>query len=146
MVKRAFPRTTAGLKLGDYCLLQRSDGLLVPFVFVCGLPKTRVSVVGGIADLLLTTPEANAWPPRIRLRFVAHVHVQCYGKNGTPIVGNVAERLDPGQVAEIERTYSSSGIGVTHAVWGYRTLYKYAERVGIGEGDVQVGGGAGARD
>jgi hypothetical protein len=48
------------------------------------------------------------------------------------------------QVAEIERTYSSSGIGVTHAVWGYRTLYKYAERVGTGGGEVQAGG-AGAR-
>jgi len=145
MVKQAFPRTSAGLKLGDYCLLQRSDGLLVPFVFVCGRPRSRVSVVGGIADVVLTAPDADAWPPRVFLRFVAAVHVHCYEQNGTPIVGNVAGRLDPAQVAEIERTYSSSGIGVTHAVWGYRTLYKYAERVGTGGGEVQAGGGAGAR-
>ena len=121
-----YPVTTAKLKEGDFCLLTRSDGKFVPFIYICSRPHTRTSFFGAIADCVLETTKPEELPHRISVRFFALLHIHCFEKNATPIIGNLRSRLDGREIERLRR----EATGTTTHVWGYRTLYKYANQIG----------------
>lgn len=122
-----FPKSTASLKQGDYCLVPRDDGLFVPFVYVGRRGSDRSYFFGALADAVVRSSEDM--PERIVLLEHALLHIKCYVENNTPILGNLSSRLDGGAMVEIISDIHRSGVGHTTRVWGHRTVIKLANGV-----------------
>lgn len=122
------PKSTAKLKEGDYCLVMRDDGGYVPFVYVGKRNNERSYFFGALADIVVSDTNSKL-PERIELLEHALLHIKCYKENNTPIVGNLLDHLDQKALAHIQSDISTSGIGHTVRVWGYRTIIKYANNI-----------------
>jgi hypothetical protein len=124
-----FPKSTANLKEGDYCLVPRDDGLFVPFVYVGKRGNSRSYFFGALADAVVSDADRDQLPEHLTLLGHALLHIKCYTENNTPIVGNLSERLGSAAMARIVSDINSSGVGHTTRVWGHRTIMKYANDV-----------------
>ena len=121
-----FPNSTNRLVVGDACLIRRSDGRHVPFVYVGKRPGDRCYFFGALADVAVNAPDLGRLPAQVTLREHALVHIRCYKENNTPVVGNIRERLDRGQLQQIAADIDSSGVGHTTRVWGWKTIVERA--------------------
>lgn len=122
------PKSTASLKVGDYCLVPREDGSFVPFVYVGKRGTDRSYFFGALGNSVLTASE-EALPARLELLEHALLHIKCYKENNTPIIGNVAARIDSKVLARIAIDINTFNVGQKTSVWGHRTLVTYANRV-----------------
>ena len=122
------PKSTTKLKAGDFCFVQRTDGFFVPFVFL--FPHLgRTSFFGGIVNARVDTPDLSKLPMCLRVTEYAVVHVQCFAKNNTPILGNILERIPKEDMRKIEKDVSEVKVGTIRNVWGYKTIFKYANEL-----------------
>lgn len=122
-----FPKSTASLKHGDYCLVPRDDGLFVPFIYVGRRGSDRSYFFGALADAVVKGPDEM--PDRLKLLEHALLHIKCFAQNNTPILGNLSSRLDAGAMAGIIADIHGSGVGHTTRVWGHRTVVKSANGI-----------------
>jgi len=123
------PKSTAKLQPGDCCLVPRADGGYVPFVFVCKDGSSRTSFHGAIGNAVLPEADLVALGTNIQLTAAALVHVQCFAKNDTPIVGNIKDRIAAGELERIEAAAADMSIGAVKSVWGYKTILKRANEI-----------------
>ncbi len=125
------PLSTTKLQSGDFCFIPRSDGKFVPFVFLCARKGERSSFYGGILDIVVEKPYIEEFPSSLIVKEFALVHISCFKKNNTPIVGNVASRIGVQALDAIERKANDFSIGATSKVWGHLTIVKYAENINL---------------
>src|SRR5690348_9318392 len=95
------PKSTAELIPGDVCFAPRSDGRFVPFAFLCRQGSARSYFFGGLMNVIVDVPAVNALPSRVRVKEYALVHIHCFEKNQTPVVGNIADRITSEVLAKI---------------------------------------------
>ena len=123
------PASTVKLLPGDFCFIPRADGRFVPFAFLCTAQNTRSYFYGGILDAVVSNPLIDELPTHLSVKQYALLHIRCFKENNTPIVGNVAARIGDKELKAIERRVLDLSVGSTSSVWGYRTIFKYAENV-----------------
>ena len=114
---------------GDFCFVPRDDGRFALFIYLCQQGKSRSYFYGALATAPVSTNSPEAIPISISVGDHALIHIQCYRKNGTPICGNLADRLPLSQFDNINTTIHNTEIGVKHKVWGYKTIIKYANQI-----------------
>jgi hypothetical protein len=123
------PASTTKLRPGDVCFIPRADGQFVPFAFLCTQQNTHSYFYGGILDAVVNKPLIEELPPKINVKHYALLHIKCFKENNTPIVGNVAAHIGDKTLKAIEHKVRHLSVGSTSSVWGYRTIFKYAENV-----------------
>jgi hypothetical protein len=108
----------------------RSDGLAVPLVFMCTQSESsRSYFYGSVANVVLSPLRGFELPGKISLGPTAMLHVQSFKRNGTPIVGNLVEKLSLEEVRSVIAECHRKGVGAKTLVWGYRAPFKYADAV-----------------
>ncbi len=123
------PKTTATLKEGDFCFIPRSDGKYVPFVYLFQYSKRRTSIYCGIVNAVVNNPDVLELPVHLEIRSHAVLHIKCFKENNTPIVGNIADRIGDKTLKKIKADVSNMKVGSTILVWGYNTIFKYADEI-----------------
>ncbi len=122
------PKSTAKLKEGDFCFIQRSDRKYVPFVYL--FPYSgRSGFYGGIINAVVSTPNSTELPKHLDIRYHAVLHISCFKENNTPIVGNIVDRIDDKALRKIKADVSNMKVGSTISAWGYKTIFKYADEI-----------------
>jgi hypothetical protein len=124
-----FPASTTKLHPGDFCFIPRSNGSLVPFVFVCAVANKHSVLYGALADTIVADARLDLVPQKVALLEPALVHISCYKQNNTPIVGNMAERIGKHTLHAAAVAATSARVGSTSKVWGHNTILRYAEAV-----------------
>ena len=123
------PKSTTKLTSGDCCFIPSGDGKHVPFVFVSSVPKKRSYFFGALVRQALTSADVDDIQPEAILGPHAMLHIDCFAKNETPILGNIASRLAAGELDRVKRESLDMSVGAKNAVWGNRTIIKYADEV-----------------
>ncbi len=123
------PKSTAKIKEGDYCLIQRDDGRYVPFVYLFKQGASRNYFYGGIANTVLESDNSEDIPNGIDVTDYALLHIKCFKENNTPIVGNLMDKLKKNTFTTITSDVSNASVGSKSSVWGYKTIFKYANKV-----------------
>jgi hypothetical protein len=77
----------------------------------------------------MKAPRLEQLPGCVTVGEHALVHIKCYRENNTPIVGNILERLDKTQLAQITTDIQASHVGHVSRVWGWRTLFRKANEI-----------------
>lgn len=124
-----FPSSTRKLHPGDVCFIPTNAGGFVPFIFVCPAGKSRSGFYGALAITTISAPKIELLPSQMSLGEAALVHVSSYKENNTPLVGNIAERIDRRALAAMQETAKSMHVGAVSKVWGHKTILKYANTV-----------------
>lgn len=123
------PKSTAKLQGGDFCWIERDDGAFVPFVYICKQKNSRSYFYGGIAKALVNDTQISSLSNDINVAEYALLHIKCFKENNTPIAGNIASHLSSGLLESLREESHKTGVGSKTNVWGYRTIYKYANAV-----------------
>lgn len=118
------------MKDGDFCFIPRSDGRYVPFVYLFQRGKTRFNFYGGIVNAVVNAPDIDELPTHLEIRRYAVLHIKCFKENNTPIVGNIIDRIGSKALEKIRADMSDLRVGSCISVWGYRTIFKYANEIG----------------
>jgi hypothetical protein len=118
------PKSTTKLNPGDCCLIRCDDESFVPFVFVCGVKGKRSSFYGAIVKSKLRSSDLSDLPDKVTLGEWALVHIQSYAKNGTPVIGNIANQVSVKALRNIENMAIDHSVGSRQGVWGHRTIIK----------------------
>jgi len=124
-----YPASTTKLRPGDFCFIPRDSGGFVPFVYICSPAKIRSSFYGALCNFISSEPHIVRLPDRLTIRHVAFVHVSSFKENGTPIVGNIAERIGDIVLKRAGEAATSREVGTVSLVWGYKTIIKRAGEV-----------------
>ena len=126
----SFPKSTAKLRPGDVCFVPRSDGRFVPFAYVCPQGNARSYFFGGLVNIIVDVPQISVLPGRVSVKEYALVHIHCFEKNETPVVGNIADRISSEVLDKIRKESHCQDVGSTTNVWGYRTIVNRANAIG----------------
>jgi hypothetical protein len=126
---QVIPKSTATLKEGDFCFIPRSDGKYVPFVYLFQYSKARTSIYCGVVNTVVNKPDVSELPAHLEIRYHAVLHIKCFKENNTPIVGNIADRIGDKVLKKIKADVSNMKVGSTIKVWGYNTIFKYADEI-----------------
>ena len=124
------PKTTLGLRPGDYCLIKREDGLSVAFAFLGSVANSRTAFYGGLLAPAFRSEE-EILPSRLDITLAAMIHVKCYAANKTPIVGNLAQVLGSNAIDAALAACTDMRVGAVHGVLGHLALLKRAQTVGM---------------
>jgi hypothetical protein len=123
------PKSTVTMKDGDFCFIPRSDGRYVPFVYLLQHGKSRTNFYGGIVNAVVNAPDIYELPMHLEIRRYAVLHIKCFKENNTPVVGNIADRIGGKALEKIRAEVSYMSVGSCISVWGYRTIFKYADEI-----------------
>jgi len=127
--RKMIPKSTATLKEGDFCFIPRSDGKYVPFVYLFQYGKPRTSIYGALINAVVSVQDVSELPKHLEIRYHAALHIKCFKENDTPIVGNIADRIDSKVLRKIRADVSNMTVGSTILAWGYKTIFKYANEI-----------------
>jgi len=122
------PKTTIGMKPGDFCLIEREDGMSVAFAFLGPVANSRTAFYGGLLTPAFRS-EGAILPTRLNIALAAMVHVKCYAENKTPIVGNLAHVISSGAIKDALSACTDTSVGAVHRVLGNLALLKRAQTV-----------------
>ena len=120
------PKSTAKLQSGDFCWIQREDDRFVPFVYICKQAGSRSYFYGGIIDCITEQGKMDELGSNLNITEHALLHIKCFRENNTPITGNLHRLMLPNTLESLSKTFNSTGVGSKTNVWGYKTIYKYA--------------------
>lgn len=121
------PKSTVKLKEGDFAWIERDDGMFVPFVFISRAQGKRSYFYGGIAELVAS--RESELPPNLNIEKYALLHIDAFKKNELSIEGNLSNKLKNGLIDSLQKKITDFSVGSKSNVWGYRTIYKYANAV-----------------
>ena len=77
----------------------------------------------------MNKPDVSELPMHLEIGSHAVLHIKCFKENNTPIVGNIADRIGDKTLQKIKYDVSNMKVGSTILVWGYKTIFKYANEV-----------------
>jgi hypothetical protein len=124
-----FPKSTVGLRSGDFCFVPRIDGRVALLVYLYRRGNSRSYFLGALAQQLLSAPHINKVPSRLELLEQALLHIKCFKENDTPIAGNILDRIDSAALSAMHAAAHATGVGSAHLVWGYRTIVRKANDI-----------------
>ncbi len=125
------PKSTAKLSEGDFCWIKRDDNLFVPLVFICKKGNSRSYFFGGLLNVTCKTQSIGNLYDNLEIYEHALLHIECFKKNSTPIIGNIKTKINNAEFENAKTKTSDFSIGSISKVWGYRTIYKYANKIEI---------------
>lgn len=126
---QVIPKSTAKLSEGDFCWIMRNDNTYVPFVFIEKEGASRSYFFGGLLYFISNTEDINDLPENLNIYEQALLHIECFKKNDTPIIGNIISKINREDLEKAKNKTKDQSIGATSKVWGYRTIYKYANLI-----------------
>ena len=129
MTAQPFPKSTAGLRCGDFCFVPRTDGRVALFVYLYRQGNSRSYFFGALAKEVLAAPRINLVPSRVELIEQALLHIKCFKENHTPLAGNILDRIDGPALSAMHAEAHSTRVGSTTLVWGYRTIVRRADAI-----------------
>ena len=121
-----YPKSNIKLKLGDFCWIGREDGGHVPFVFIQKVARSSKYFHGAILNTRADEKDIELLKSGLKVLSHAQLHIECFKKNNTPIVGNLLDKLSKTSLDETEHEINFS---TKSYVWGYQTIFKYANQV-----------------
>lgn len=121
-----YPKSNVKLKLGDFCWVQRDGGGYVPFVFIQKVTCSRSYFHGAILNTCVDEKNAGLLKSGLKILSHAQLHIQCYEKNETPIIGNLRDKLSE---SSLEETKEEINCSCKSYVWGYRAIFRRASQV-----------------
>ena len=123
-----FPKSTAKMNAGDYCVIERSDGNQVLFAYLGNVRGKRSYFYGALLSPAFSS-EVSAVPEKMNIDASALVHIKCFAENNTPIVGNSSEAIGEEAIRKAMAAATDMSVGAVHSVWGSRTILRRAEEV-----------------
>jgi len=109
----------------------RTDGRVALFVYLCPQGMSRSYFFGALAAETVQAPDLELIPPQVILTERALLHIKCFKENGTPIAGNIVDRLDAAILITLTSAAPSQGVGSISHVWGYRTIVTNANAISV---------------
>ena len=85
---------------------------------------------GGIVNAVVKAPNIYELPAHLEIRRYAVLHIKCFKENNTPVVGNIVDRIGSKALEKIRTDVTHMSVGSCISVWGYKTIFKYANEIG----------------
>lgn len=123
------PKSTAKLLPGDVCFFPRADGRFVPFAYLCRQGNSKSYFQDGLLNVVVAVPRVDDLPARVKVVEYALTHIDCFERNQTPIVGNIADRITRDVLDRIQRESHSQEVGSKTFVWGHFAMMDRASRI-----------------